>query len=138
MSDMSGARQVLRACADAGGWPWCDEHQAPRWHHDAIPGGPGWCFTCERMHKPMEWGDGCQDWQDARAADIEAAVTGHERAARRCSWPLQRRSSRAGWQAMETRWEAGRAERTFALDNREARFTPSGEIQWRDEEADCG
>lgn len=91
-AELSGARQALRAVAETGGWPWCDEHQAPQWHgafacaprhHDAVPGGPGWCFTCERMHKPMEWGEGCQDWQDVRAAEIEAEVTGHERTARR-------------------------------------------------------
>ncbi len=24
-------------------------------------GEAAWCFSCERMHEPMEWGDGCTD-----------------------------------------------------------------------------
>lgn len=90
--ELAGTRRILRAVADSAGWPWCDEHQAPRWHGtvscaprhaDAAPDAPAWCYSCERMHGPMEWGDGCQDWKDIRAAEVEATAAGLERTARR-------------------------------------------------------
>jgi hypothetical protein len=91
-AELSGARRILRACADAGGWPWCDEHQAPRWnstaacaphHTDVDPAELAWCYSCERLHGPMEWGDGCQDLADVRTAEVESTVAGFERTASR-------------------------------------------------------
>lgn len=91
-AELSGARRILRACAEAGGWPWCAEHQAPRWHSpaacaqhhpDVDPAEPAWCYSCERLHGPMEWGDGCQDLADVRAAEVEVTVAGFERTAGR-------------------------------------------------------
>jgi len=91
----TGPLRVLRAVADSAGWPWCGQHHAPRWHgsfacahlHENVdPAAPAWCYTCERMHGPMEWGDGCCDDEDLkrqRAAELAATCAAASRRERR-------------------------------------------------------
>lgn len=42
-----------------------------------------WCYTCERMHTCMEWGEGCQDWDDVLAAETAMNITKLERSVKR-------------------------------------------------------
>lgn len=75
-NDLTGPEQVRRAVADSAGWEWCRQHRRARWQgtdpcrhlHPAElrPDDPAWCYTCERMHGPMEWGEGCADEEDLR------------------------------------------------------------------------
>jgi len=68
---ITGLERVRQAIAISGGYEWCDEHRRIRWWgegscdvlgmHPEVPDLPAYCFTCEREHEPMEWGDGCFD-----------------------------------------------------------------------------
>lgn len=73
-----------------------------------------WCYTCERFHEPMEWGEGCTGEQDVRSTaalrhhsvrrEVVPGVFEVARPLRDTSWWHRRKQERACRKTLRHCW----------------------------------
>lgn len=91
----------------------------------STAGERAWCYTCERFHEPMEWGDGCSDGpSDVRP--IAPAPMRHHRVRREVApgvWEVARPLRDTSW------WHRRKQERACRKTLGHC-WHPAGFVDW--------